>query len=405
MNDDGDEIVFAVPLEAKLFQKDVVHPMGDSGSAPRGAPNPDAFERSGFDATLAPLMDLAPMSLSKSDARIMTEFSSRFEHADSDRLSRAMIRAELAFATPRKLPKPGAVKGRIVVLDVAFASEASGGGFEKITKPFIDGLGPRLAAWVDHHDHALHAHYIHDDRFVLATKAEHGACPEMVTPELCARIGNVDTIVCHTDFDGLCSAAKWLREGIEPYPGADDDARAIDTRLGIPTPTARRFDRAIRARSRDTALLGLIVRHLASGLSDDALWRPIDDAGKELDVIEKSTHELARHYRRIDILKPKIAGVTSIAYLDVARTHAPGQKSTRYDKTALLLLGQERAAIALLVDGDTLTFAAPFDSGLNFLDLLGLSGGMPTLVSVGRERLEEALARLGVAPSEVDGLR
>jgi hypothetical protein len=105
-----------------------------------------------------------------------------------------MIRADLAFATPRKLPKPSAVEGRIVVLDLAFASDASGGGFEKITKPFIDGLGPRLAAWVDHHDHALHAQYKQDPRFVLATKAEHGACPEMVTPELCARIGKVDTI-------------------------------------------------------------------------------------------------------------------------------------------------------------------------------------------------------------------
>ena len=84
-------------------------------------------------------------------------------------------RPELAFATPRKLPKPSAVKGRVVVLDVAFASEASGGGFGKITKPFIDGLGPRLVAWVDHHDHALHADYKQDPRFVLATKAEHGA--------------------------------------------------------------------------------------------------------------------------------------------------------------------------------------------------------------------------------------
>src|SRR5215467_4648783 len=32
--------------------------------------------------------------------------------------------AELAFATPRKLPKPRDLKGRVVVLDVAFASEA-----------------------------------------------------------------------------------------------------------------------------------------------------------------------------------------------------------------------------------------------------------------------------------------
>lgn len=314
-----------------------------------------------------------------------------------------MTRAELAFATPRKLPKASAVNGRVVVLDVAFASEASGGGFEKITRPFIDGLGSRLAAWVDHHDHALHAVYKKDPRFILATKAEHGACPEMVTPELCARIGAVDTIVCHTDFDGLCSAAKWLRGGREPYPGADDDARAIDTRLGSPSAIARRFDRAIRARPRDTALLGLIVRHLASGLSDDALWRPIDDAGKQLEAVEKVTSELARRYARIDVAKPKVAGVSSIAFLDLS--HKGAQKRARYDKTSLLLHGQARAAIALLVDGETLTLAAPFDSGINFLEVLGLSGGMPTLVSVQSGRLDEVLGLLGVSRSEIDSLR
>jgi hypothetical protein len=310
-----------------------------------------------------------------------------------------MIRAELAFASPRKLPKPSTVNGKVVVVDVAFASEASGGGFEKITKPFIDGLGTRLVAWVDHHDHALHAQYKQDPRFVLATKAEHGACPEMVTPELCARIGRVDTIVCHTDFDGLCSAAKWLREGLEPYPGADDDARAIDTRLGVPSHTAKRFDRAIRARGRDNALLGLIVRHLANGLADDSLWHDIDAAGAELESVERATSELARGYRIIDIAKPTLQPCTSVAFLDLTG------RGVRYDKTMLLLLGQERASIAVLVDGDTLTFAAPFNSGLNFLDLLGLSGGMPTLVSVQKDRLDDALARLGVPRSEIDALR
>ena len=227
----------------------------------------------------------------------------------------SMLRAELAFATPRKLPKAASTKGRVVVLDVAFASEASGGGFEKITKPFIEGLGPRLVAWVDHHDHVLHAQYKTDARFILATKAEHGACPEMVTPELCARVGHVDTIVCHTDFDGLCSAAKWLREGVEPYPGADDDARAIDTRLGVPSDAAKRFDRAIRARPRDTALLGIIVRHLATGLSDDALWVEVDAAGRDLAALEKATTELARGYRRVSIDKPVFPRCTSIAFL------------------------------------------------------------------------------------------
>jgi hypothetical protein len=322
-------------------------------------------------------------------------------------MSTTRSRPELAFATPRKLPKPSSVKGRVGVLDVAFASEASGGGFGKITKPFIDGLGPRLVAWVDHHDHALHAEYKQDPRFVLATKAEHGACPEMVTPELCARVGPVDTIVCHTDFDGLCSAAKWMRDGIEPYAGADDDARAIDTRLGTPSAIARRFDRAIRARPRDTGLLGIIVRHLASGLSDDSLWQPIDVAGAELEAVERVTTELARGYRIIDVAKPTVGGnggtptCTSIAFLEVPST----ERKQRYDKTMLLLLGQERASIALLVDHDTLTLAAPFDSGINFLELLGLSGGMPTLVSVQAERLVEALNLLGVARSDIDALR
>ena len=309
-----------------------------------------------------------------------------------------MIRAELAFATPRKLPRAAAVRGRVVVVDVAFASEASGGGFAKITKPFIDGLGSRLAAWVDHHDHALHAEYMKDPRFVLSTKAEHGACPEMVTPELCARVGKIDTIVCHTDFDGLCSAAKWMREGIEPYPGADDDARAIDTRLGTPSSTARRFDRAIRARGRDPALLGLVVRHLANGLAEDALWHEIDAAGSELDAVEKSTTELARGYRKLVLDHPTFPNCSSVAFLDVTG------KGARYDKTMLLLLGQERASMALLLDGDTLTLAAPFDSGLNFLEVLGLSGGMPTLVSVTKDRLPDALSRLGLPRSEIDAL-
>jgi hypothetical protein len=310
-----------------------------------------------------------------------------------------MIRAELAFATPRKLPKASALRGRVVVLDVAFASEASGGGFEKITKPFIDGLGARLAAWVDHHDHALHAQYKQDPRFVLATKAEHGACPEMVTEEVVARAGKVDTIVCHTDFDGLSSAAKWMREGKEPYPGADDDARAIDTRLGTPSAIAKRFDRAIRARPRDPALFGIIVRHLASGLEDESLWVPIDEAGRELEALEKATLELARDYRKLDVPRPTFPSCTSIAYLDVT------SRRTRYDKTMLLLLGQERAVAAVLVDGDNLTLAAPFDSGINFLSALGLSGGMPTLVSVHKDRLPEALDRLGVPKSDIDSLR
>ena len=66
----------------------------------------------------------------------------------------------------------------------SMVSRGGGSSFVKTTLPFIRGLGSRLAAWVDHHDHDRHADYAGDPRFVLSTKAEHGACPEMVTPEV-----------------------------------------------------------------------------------------------------------------------------------------------------------------------------------------------------------------------------
>jgi hypothetical protein len=294
---------------------------------------------------------------------------------------------ELAFATPRKLPKVRDVRGRVVVLDVAFASEASGGGFEKLTRPFIEGLGSRLAAWVDHHDSTEHARYANDPRFILCTKAEHGACPEMISPALVERVGSVDTIVCHTDFDGLVSAAKWLRGGTEPYPGADDDAWAIDTRLKRPGPVGERMDRALRGRPHDHGLFGLIVRHLATGLSDPSLWAPIDAAAAELGPIEVETRRLSAGYARVP---------PGVAIVDI--TPATDAPAARIDKTQLLLLGQEREPVSIVVDRDTVTVAARFDSGLNFLTLLGLSGGMPTRVSVPRTRLPDLLRALGVPP-------
>jgi hypothetical protein len=290
-----------------------------------------------------------------------------------------MLAPALAFATPRKLPKPKQLSGRVVVLDVAFAG--IGSGFEKVTKPFIDGLGDRLRGWIDHHDHDEHARYSKDPRFVLAKKSEHGACPEMITPALVERIGPVDTIVCHTDFDGLASAAKWMRSGVEPYPGCDDDARAIDTRLGKPSAIADRMDRALRARHHDAGLFGIIVRHLASGLSDASLWEPIDAAGAELIAVEQETRKAARGYERIP---------PGVALVDVSDGFG------KIDKTLLLLLGQEREPVSVVVDRASVSVAARFDSGLNFLQMFGLQGGMPTRVSLPRAKLGEILTALGV---------
>jgi hypothetical protein len=292
---------------------------------------------------------------------------------------------ELSFATPRKLPRAKDLRGNVVVLDIAFASEAGGKSFEETTLPLIDGLGSRLVAWIDHHDSSHHARYAHDTRFVLCTKAEHGACPEMITPELVTRVGRVDTLVCHGDFDGLVSAAKWIRGGAEPYPGSDDDARAIDTRIGTPGPLAQRIDRALRARPRDHALFGIIVRHLSTGLADGSLWQPIDAAGAELLPLEQESRRLARDFERLE---------PSIMIVDATNRRGP------YDKTLLLLMGQERAKIAVVIDGENVTFAAAFDSGINFLERFEISGGMPTVVSLHRSKLVSALHALGVKPDD-----
>jgi hypothetical protein len=286
---------------------------------------------------------------------------------------------QIVFGTPRKLPRPRDLIGRVAVLDIAFASGTSGASFEGTTKPFIDGLGERLAMWIDHHDHIMHAAYAHDPRFVLRTKLEHGACPEMVTAERVASAGPVDSVCCHTDFDGLCSAAKWIRQGVEPYPGADDDARAIDTRMGKPSERANTLDRALRAHPRDDALRGLIVRFLADGCQDLALYRTIDKSADALRVREDEARRIAKLYRIQN----------EIAFVEIPAEHTP------YDKTLLLLLGQERARISVVLDSHALTVAARFDSGIDLLALLGLEGGMPTVVSVSPKQRDEVLAKLG----------
>jgi hypothetical protein len=287
----------------------------------------------------------------------------------------------LAFASPRKLPKARDLPGRVVVLDIAFASEAGGHRFESTTLPLIQALGPRLAAWVDHHDSQEHQRFVDDPRFVLSTKAEHGACPEMITEALVSRVGPIDALVCHADFDGLLSGAKWMRGGREPYPGADADARAVDTRTGTAGPIAERIDRALRAHPRDQALFGLIVRHLASGLADRSLWEPVDAAAAELGALEAEARRLALEYQW---------AAPELCIVDASAHTGP------YDKTALLLIGQERARVSAVIDGDSVTFAAGFDSGIDFLKAFGISGGMPTRVSIQRARLDDALAALGV---------
>lgn len=288
----------------------------------------------------------------------------------------------LVFASPRVLPRPQAVEGRVVVLDIAFAASAGGGvSFETVTLPFLEGLGERLAAWVDHHDHDRHAEYAADPRFTLATKAEHGACPEMVTPELVRHTGPIDSIVAHADLDGLYSAAKWILEGREPYAGADADARAVDTRTGEPGPIARRIDRALRARFRDDALKRAVVLYLVGGMRPGAHKDAIDEAAAEFDARAEGTRELTGRF----VCRGAVAFVDARDF------------DRAYDKTDVLLAGQELAEVSVVRDSGMITVAARFDSGWDFVTLLGLEGGMPTRVSLPSSRTDEVLEAVNAA--------
>jgi hypothetical protein len=285
----------------------------------------------------------------------------------------------LVYSTPRKLPSPASLEGRVAVLDIAFAADGMGTPFEETTGAFIAALGSRLAAWVDHHDHERHAAFRSDPRFTLATKAEHGACPEMITPAMVAEAGPVDTLVTHFDLDGLYAAAKWILGGVEPYPGADEDARAIDTRTGTPGPTAELIDKALRAHFRDAALKHRVVRFLVGGLKDKEHLAVIRQAAEDFDAMAAEARRLAAFYERRG----------RAVYVDAERL-ARGS----YDKTLLLLEGQARAAVAIVRDSGSITAAAGFESGIDFVKLLGLGGGMPTRVSVPAARLDELLEKL-----------
>jgi hypothetical protein len=199
----------------------------------------------------------------------------------------------------------------------------------------------------------------------------------MVTAELVARIGPTDTIATHVDLDGLYAGAKWLLQGIEPYAGADDDARAIDTRRGQPGPIAVRIDRALRARFRDETLKHRILQYLIARTRAPQLFAEIDAAARLVDPLLEQAQRLAEQYR--------VDG--DVAYVEI-------KSAVPYDKTELLLLGQQRALVAVVRDSGSLSIAADYESGLDFVTLLNLGGGMPTRVSVPEARRDEVLVKL-----------
>ncbi len=291
-----------------------------------------------------------------------------------------MSTPQVCFASPRRLPDARSLSGRVVVLDIAFAADGSGGvSFDTVTRVFLKDLGDRLAAWVDHHDHPLAAQYNADERFLLVTKQEAGACPEMITPELVTRVGPVQTVLAHLDLDGIYAAAKWILGGHPPYPEADADARAVDTRIGTPSKLGETIDFALRATYRDDSLRHRVIRFLTSGCDRKGQdWELIAEARDTFAAMAEHTRELAKSYQ--------VEGRVALVRIS--------PRAGRVDKTYLLLLGQELAEVAVVQQSGMITVAARFDSGYDFPRLLGLGGGMPTRASAPEDRLSVLLEAL-----------
>ena len=153
-----------------------------------------------------------------------------------------------AYLTPRTLPPASRAGGAGRGARHRVRGEGGGRVVRRDHAPFIDGLGDRLAAWVDHHDHERHADYAGDPRFVLATKAEHGACPEMVTPGARARGRAGRHHRARTSISTGCTPRRSGSSAASSPTPAPTTTRARSTRASAtPGPIATRIDRALRA--------------------------------------------------------------------------------------------------------------------------------------------------------------
>jgi len=203
-----------------------------------------------------------------------------------------------------------------------------------------------------------------------------------LTPELVRQTGPIDSILTHVDLDGLYAAAKWIMGGEQPYKGADDDARAVDTRVGTPGPIANRIDRALRAKFRDDQLKRAVVQFLVGGMKSGVHDDVIGEAATEFDRKDAVTRDLARKFT----VRGRVAVVDTQGL------------AGQFDKTDLLLAGQERAPVSIVRDSGMLTIAAAFDSGWDFVALFELGGGMPTRVTIPEQKLDGVIAKINEAP-------
>lgn len=240
---------------------------------------------------------------------------------------------------PFRLPSPPTVP--FVVLDVAFA----GGAVVGKTHEFIREAGDRLRLWVDHHEHAEGwPQYADDERFVLVPSRVAHACPELVTPEVVARAGEVEAILAHHDFDGMMSAVRFILGGREPYEGADEDARAADSpgRGHVLSPRGERLVAALGEAQASREEAGYhefyvdVAMSLVRGEESPAL-------AAEIDALHGAAHDAMDRARRL---------------AEGRRIEAPGVSVLRIEarldgrmRRHVLSILEEEATIGLVLEG------------------------------------------------------
>ena len=287
-----------------------------------------------------------------------------------------MIDADVYFAAPFRLPDPDELGEAVVVLDIGFCADQGERNYESITEPFIKALGGRLKLWIDHHSHERHVDFRDDPRFVLKPRKIHPACPEMVTPERVASAGAIDTVVCHSDFDGIASAAKFLLGGHEPYPGCDADARAIDSRVGESSPRGARLAAALAIRH-DEGMLRMVLNSLLKPEESAVVTSAIDVAAEKYRLRVERTREAVGQGERVG-----------------AAWVVDGRRSKRkLDRTQALLLAQERAVYGLFLGEDgRLSLATDMMTPIDLTEVFGTRGGMQNRITLPLQRLAEVLA-------------
>jgi hypothetical protein len=249
---------------------------------------------------------------------------------------------------PGSLPAPP--QGRVAVVDVAFAG---GENYERSTVPFLEALGDRLAIWIDHHEHPVGwARYRGDPRFLLVPNRDAHACPELVTPEVVERAGPVDAVVAHADLDGLLSAVKFLRGGVQPWPEADEDARAADS----PGRGHRLSERGrLLAEALDEAGSELSTKQ-REALRQEIVAALVNAPAPLPPALEARLQQLRRDHAET------LAPVDALSA--TAREETPGVLVVRAEKAlpravkkALLSRLEERAPVGVVIEGKAVTAA------------------------------------------------